>query len=92
MSCCLSLSEGADGLYAFVLFLIVCFPAMSAFYYGFNKRQAEARIAAQEAERKAEAERIRQERRADRKEAQALKMQYAKDAEGLKLKDKPFRK
>lgn len=89
----LTLSEGADALYAFVLFLIVCFPAMSAFYYGYNKRLAEARINAKEAERRAEAERIRQEKRQDRKEAQELKLKYASDAKQEKFnKDKSFRK
>lgn len=89
----LTLHEGADGLYAFVLFLIVIFPAMSAFYYGYNKRLAEARIATKEAAAKAEAERLRQERRADRKEAAELKLKFAADTkqEALK-KDKSFRK
>lgn len=87
----LELHAGADGLFAFVLFLICMFPAMSAFYYGHNKRLAEMRIAKKEAEAKAEAERLRIERREDRQKAQELKLKYAAEA-GETLKLKPFRK
>lgn len=89
----LMVQDGAGKLYAFVLLLVCLLPALSAFFFGYNKLNAEARIAKAKAEKQAEEERLRQERRADRKEAQALKTQYAADAkqEALK-KDNSFRK
>jgi hypothetical protein len=88
----LAWNDGASFLYGIGLLLLCSLPAMSAAMYGFQRRQARISIAVKEAERKAETERLRLERRQDRKEAQALKMQYASDTEGVKLKSKSFRK
>ena len=85
----LAWSEGAGFLYGFGLLLICLLPAMSAAMYGFQRRQVRNVLAAKEADRKAEAERTRQERREERREARELKLKYAKDAEEAKLK--PFR-
>ncbi len=83
----LALNDGAGIVFAIGLFLICLLPAMSAAMYGFQRRQTRLNIAAKEAERKAEAERLRQERRADRKEAQALKLKYASDTKAEELKN-----
>ena len=60
--------------------------------YGLHKREVNAQLAQERAEAKALAEKMRQEKRQDRKEAWALKMQYAADAKQEKLQDKSFRK
>ena len=88
----LAASEGVSMSYVIVLLLICFLPALSAIMYGNMRQTAEAELKRQDDERKAEAERIRQERRQDRREAQAMKLQYAKDAEGVELKKSPFRK
>jgi hypothetical protein len=88
----LAWNDGASFLYGIGLLLLCSLPAMSAAMYGFQRRQARISIANKEAERKAEAERLRQERREDRKQAQAMKLQYASDAKQEKLNSKSFRK
>lgn len=88
----LAANEGVSTYYIVVLLLICFLPALSAILYGNMRQTAEAELQRQEAERKEEAERLRQERRQDRKEAQALKMQYATDTKQEKLTRKPFRK
>ncbi len=89
----LALNDGAGIVFGIGLLLICLLPAMSAAMYGFQKRQTRLSIAAKEAERKAEAERLRQERRQDRKEAAELKLKYAADTKQERLsEDKPFRK
>ena len=88
----LAQQDGATWRYIVVLTCICLLPALSAMVYG---HQRQATIYQLEQERKAtdeHAEKIRQEKRADRKEAQALKMQYAKDTEAVKLEKTPFRK
>ena len=89
----LALRHGTDGYYALVLFLVCLLPALSAILYGYHKYDVIGKLAEERADALALAEKIRQERRADRKEAQALKTQYAADAkqEALK-KDNSFRK
>jgi hypothetical protein len=82
----LAWTEGADWQYIVVLFCVCLLPALSAILYGSQRQTAIARLENERAEAKAEAERIRQERRQDRKEAAAMKIQYAKDAEAVKLK------
>lgn len=81
----LTAQEGKSSEYVTVLLLICFLPALSAIMYGNMRQTAEAELKQQDEARKAEAERLRQERRQDRKEAQALKMQYAKDAPGVEL-------
>lgn len=84
----LAWNDGASFVYGIGLLLICSLPAMSAAMYGFQRRQSRLNIASKEADAKAEAERIRQERRQDRKEAQELKLKYAKDVDALEL-EKP---
>jgi hypothetical protein len=86
----LALRHGTDGYYALVLFLVCLLPALSAILYGYHKYDVIGKLAEEKAEATALAEKLRQERREDRKAAQALK--YAKDTEGLKLEDKPVGK
>ncbi len=89
----LALNDGAGIVFGLGLFLICLLPAMSAAMYGFQRRQTRLNIAAKEAERKAETERLRQEKRQDRKEAQELKLKYASDTKAEAIKTiKPFRK
>jgi hypothetical protein len=88
----LAWKDGADWQYIIVLVCVCLLPALSAMLYGYQKREVEHQLEAEKLSKLEEAERIRQERRADRKEAAELKLKYAKEAEALKLKDKPFRK
>jgi len=85
----LALREGADFVYALTLLLVCLLPALSAVMYGLHKREVNAQLAQERTDAAAMTEKMRQERRADRKEAQAIKMQYAKDVEGMKLEEKP---
>jgi hypothetical protein len=87
----LALRHGTDGYYALVLFLVCLLPALSAILYGYHKYDVIHKLADEKAEAQALAEKIRQERRQDRKEAQALKQQHAADTRQEKLQDK-FRK
>jgi len=98
----LSLNDGARGTTAWILFLATCFPALCSVAYGYNNTHSRATLEAEQREAREEAERQRQEqleieerryqeRRQDRKAAQELKLKYAKDAEGVELKEKPFR-
>jgi hypothetical protein len=87
----LAWKDGADLIYATTLFFICLLPALSAAMYGLHKREVIAQLASEATEQKNEAERLRQERRADRKEAAAFKIQYAKDSEVAELEDKTFR-
>jgi len=85
----LAASAGTRGTMAWILFLACLFPALCSIAYGYgnthNKRQLE-----RERKEAAElAEKIRQERRQDRKEAQALKIQYASDTKQEGLSETP---
>jgi len=82
--------DGANWDYVIVLVCVCLLPALSAMLYGHQRRTVETQLEQERREAKEQAEKIRQERRADRKEAQALKVQFASDAEAVKLK--PFRK
>jgi ABC-type multidrug transport system fused ATPase/permease subunit len=75
----LSLNEGASGTYAITLLLVCFLPALSAAMYGLHKREVMSQLERERLENKSEAERLRQERREDRKAAAAMKVQYAKD-------------
>jgi len=88
----LALREGVDGVYALTLLLVCLLPALSAVMYGLHKREVNAQLAQERIDAQALAEKMRQEKRQDRKEQQALKMQYAAETkqEALK-KDKSFR-
>jgi hypothetical protein len=83
----LAWKDGADGLYALTLFFVCLLPALSAAMYGLHKREVNALLANEASEKKAEAEKLRQERRADRKEAAALKNKtvYAAEASTVDL-------
>lgn len=87
----LAASEGVSLSYVIVLLLICFLPALSAIMYGNMRQTAEAELKRQDEERKAEQERIRQERRQDKREREQMKLQYAKDTEGVQL-GKKFRK
>ncbi len=89
----LTLNEGASLIYGLTLLLICALPALSAAMYGLHKREVIRQLEQERQEAAAQKERERQERRQDRKEAAALKAQYASETkrEGLK-ENKPFRK
>lgn len=73
-------TEGAEWFYAAALLLICLLPAISAMLYASQKQNAERRLASEKLEQKEIAERIRQEKRQDRKEAAALKLQREMEA------------
>jgi hypothetical protein len=87
----LALRDGADAMYALVLFLVCLLPALSAATYGMHRRETINQLERERLAREAQKEKERQERRQDRKEAQALKIQYAKDTEVPKLDGNNFR-
>ncbi len=83
---------GASADYTIVLACICVLPALSALLYGHQRSAVERQLAAERAEAKADAEKIRLERRQDRKEAAQLRAQYASDTKGSAIKtDQPFR-
>jgi hypothetical protein len=88
----LAFREGASLVYALTLLLVCFLPALSAFVYGLHRRETLYRLEHERKELAEQKERERQERRQDRKEAQAMKMQYAADTKQEGLKNKPFRK
>lgn len=88
----LALKEGAGGVYALTLFLVCLLPALSAVMYGLHKRETNAQLATEQSAAQALAEKIRQEKRQDRKEQQQLKLKLAADIKQEKLQDKSFRK
>ena len=83
--------DGADIVYALTLLLVCLLPALSAAMYALHRKGVIAELGDERAQAQALAEKIRQERRADRKEAQALKWQYASDTKQEKLAP-PFRR
>ena len=87
----LAIRHGIDGYYALVLFLVCLLPMLSAVLFGFHKYDVINKLADEKAEAAALVERIRQERRQDRKEAAALRAMSA-DTKQEKLNSKPFRK
>ena len=89
----LAIQEGAGVVYALTLLLVCLLPALSAVMYGLHKRETNAQLATEQTAAQALAEKIRQEKREDRKAAQALKMQYAANSKMEALKEnKSFRK
>ncbi len=97
----LAYNAGADGPYVAIFVLIALFPALSAIAYGYRNHGNKQAVERERQEAADLAEKIRQERRQDRKEAAALRAQaqagqvYAKDTEGTELpakRGKPFRK
>lgn len=86
----LAFRAGADTDYVIVLTLVCLLPALSATIYGANKSHVEAQLAIEKQEQKDLAEKIRQEQRADRKEARELKLKYASQTEAPK-EGKKFR-
>jgi hypothetical protein len=88
----LSWNEGASIVYALTLLLVCLLPALSAAMYGLHRRETMSVLERERRELAEQKEKERLERRQDRKEAQALKIQYASDTEGVKLKNKSFRK
>lgn len=84
--------EGAQWDYVIVLICVCILPALSAMLYGHQRRTVESLLERERQEAKEAAERQRQERRQDRKEAAALRVQYAAEMGGsLELVDKKFR-
>lgn len=88
----LALSEGVSLIFALALLLICFLPALSAAMYGLHRKETMSQLERERKEIQEQKERERQERRQDRKEAQALKMQYAADTKQEALKQKSFRK
>jgi hypothetical protein len=86
-----AVTNGTQGTTALILFLACLFPALCAIAFGYTNTANKQEIERERREAAELAERMRQERRADRKEAQALKVRYASDTKQEKL-DKPFRK
>ena len=77
------------GPYVLILFLACIFPALSAVSYGYRNH---ANTAALEREREAQKqldEKIRQEKREDRKELQRLKLGFASEVQGVELEQQP---
>lgn len=83
----LSVNEGTRGAMAWILFLACLFPALCSIAYGYNNVNSKATLERERQEAEAQKERERQERRQDRKEAQALKMQYGKDIPSVSLEE-----
>jgi choline-glycine betaine transporter len=81
----LAFREGASLVYALTLLLICFLPALSAAMYGLHRREVMNQLARERQSALEQKEKERQERRADRKEAQELKLKYAKDLPGLEL-------
>jgi hypothetical protein len=78
--------EGMSVDYIIVLTAICLLPALSALLYGAHREAVEKQLAMERNEAKELAEKIRQEKRADRKEARSIQMQaYAADAAGVEL-------
>lgn len=89
----LALRDGADFIYALALLLISLLPALSAAMYGLHRRETVAQLERERLTAAEQREKERQERRQDRKEAQALKLKYASDTKQERLPDsRPFRK
>lgn len=86
----LAYREGANGDYVTVLTLVCLLPALSATIYGAHRQATEHQLAAERQEAKELAERVRQERRQDRKEAAALRAQYASETQRPEVKQPPF--
>jgi hypothetical protein len=81
----LALKDGANGMYALVLFLVCLLPALSAATYGIHRRETMNQLERERTASQAQKERERQERREDRKQAQELKLRYAKDTPRIDL-------
>jgi hypothetical protein len=86
----LAVNDGARGTTAWILFLACLFPALCAIAFGYSNNQNKAELARRAKEAAELAEKIRQERREDRLKEKELKLKYAADTEGLKVKK--FRK
>ena len=83
--------EGNTGTYALLLVLMCLFPALSAIAYGYRNHDNTSKLERQDQAAAELAEKIRQEKREDRKELQRLKLsnQFNADVPGVKLEDKP---
>ena len=81
----LAVNDGTRGTVAWVLLLASLFPALCSIAYGYNNIHSKEILEQERIKTEAENEKIRQERRADRKEAAALKIQYAKDGPRAEL-------
>lgn len=94
----LSAQEGKSDSYVWTLILLSFLPALSAIAYAYRNYNNTAKLEQEAQEEKALAEKIRQEKRQDRKENQRLKLthQFNSDTEGLRMEDrqngKSFRK
>lgn len=96
----LALHDGADLLYAVVLFLICLLPALSAAMYGIHRqrtmvaleREKKAITEQTEKERQealAREEKVRQDRREDAMKRAQMKFQYNKDVDSPELNETP---
>jgi hypothetical protein len=86
----LAAREGKTASYLAVLFLICIFPGLGAICYGYRNHLANKQLERERTEAAELKERERQEKRQDRKEAAALKLQYAADVKQEQIKQ-PFR-
>jgi hypothetical protein len=65
--------QDGGGIYTLTLLLICLLPALSAAMYGLHRKETAAQLERERIEAKVDAERIRQERRQDRKDAAQLR-------------------
>lgn len=86
----LAWNDGVSIVYALALLLICLLPALSAAMYGLHRRETVAQLDRERLTAAEQREKERQERRQDRKEAQALKLKYAADTKEVS-EVKPFR-
>ena len=85
----LAVNDGTRGAMAWILFLACLFPALCAIAYGYANTHNKTQLEHERQEAKAEAERLHQERRQDRKEAQVLRLKYASDTKQERMSEDP---
>ena len=88
----LAYRDGADQDYVVVLTCICLLPALSATIYGAHRQATEHQLEREKQDVRDLAEKIRQERRRDRKEALQLRAKYAADTQRPEIDQEPFRR
>lgn len=88
----LTYDAGQSGPTVLILVLLSLFPALSSVSYGYRNHGNKQALERERQEANERAERIRQEQRADRKEAKEMRLKYAAESKGVKPEDKPFRR
>lgn len=87
----LAVTEGTAGTTAWILFLACLFPALCAIAYGYSNVHNKHALELEQKRAEEQREKERQEKREDRKQAAELRLKYAADAEGVRLKKTSFR-